>query len=35
VTLVAPGQVELPISGTAKGELCARSLRGRHTVRAG
>jgi beta-mannosidase len=32
---LATGEVEVPISGTARGELCARSMRGRHTVRAG
>ena len=35
LTLVAPGEVQVPVSGTAQGELCARSLRGRHKVRAG
>lgn len=35
LTLAGPGELEVPITGTAQGELCARSLRGRHVVRAG
>jgi beta-mannosidase len=34
-TLATTDELEIPITGTAQGELCARSLRGRHVVRAG
>jgi hypothetical protein len=35
LTLADPGELAIPITGIARGELCARSLRGRHVVRAG
>ncbi len=35
LTLAGQEELEIPIAGSARGELCARSLRGRHAVRAG
>jgi beta-mannosidase len=35
LTLPAAGEIALPLAGSLRGELCARSLRGQHAVRAG